>query len=208
MIAPSLLRRFEPAPILPEGWRRVNRCYDPCFMACRHRRIVVIGATGSGKSTFAQRLARSLDVTFVELDALFWEADWTSAPPDVFRARTDETTRGTAWVVAGNYRHVRDIVWPRAEAIVWLDYPLPLVFWRLTVRTVRRALTREVLWSGNRENLGEHLMLWSERSLLKTYWRYKREYPSLFALPEHAHIEIIHLRAPREAERWLQSTLG
>jgi adenylate kinase family enzyme len=93
-------------------------------MACRHRRIVVIGATGSGKSTVAQRLARMLNVTFVELDALFWEADWTSAPPDVFRARVDEATRGTAWVVAGNYHHVRDIVWRRAEAIVWLDYPL------------------------------------------------------------------------------------
>jgi len=115
-------------------------------------------------------------------------------------------------VLAGNYRHVRDIVWPRAEAIVWLDYPLPLVFWRLTVRTVRRAVTREVLWSGNRESLREHLLLWSERSLfhwlLETYWRYKREYPRLFALPEHAHIEIIHLRAPREGERWLRSALG
>ncbi|HEV8227196.1 MAG TPA: shikimate kinase [Methylomirabilota bacterium] len=181
-------------------------------MACRHRRIVVIGATGSGKSTFAQRLARSLGVTFVELDALFWESNWTPTPPDIFRARVELATRAPAWVVAGNYRHVRDIVWPRAGVIVWLDYPLPLVFWRLTVRTVRRVVTREVLWSGNRENLGEHLMLWSERSLyhwlLKTYWRYKREYPSLFALPEHAHIEIIHLRAPREAEQWLQSTLG
>jgi hypothetical protein len=115
-------------------------------------------------------------------------------------------------VVAGNYHHVRDIVWPRAEAIVWLDYPLPLVFWRLTVRTVRRAVTREVLWSGNRENLGEHLMLWSERSLyhwlLKTYWRYKREYPRLFARPEHAHIEIVRFRTPRETERWLRSSGG
>jgi len=114
-------------------------------MACRHRRIVVIGATGSGKSTFAHRLARSLDVAFMELDALFWGSDWTPAPPDVFRARADEATRATAWVGAGNYHHVRDIVWPRAEAIVWLDYSLPLVFWRLTVRTVRRAVTREVL---------------------------------------------------------------
>jgi adenylate kinase family enzyme len=93
-------------------------------MTCRHRRIVVIGATGSGKSTFAHRLARSLDVAFVELDALFWESDWTPTPPDIFRARADEATRATAWVVAGNYHHVRDIVWRRAEAIVWLDYPL------------------------------------------------------------------------------------
>ena len=172
----------------------------------------MIGATRSGKSTFAHRLARSLDVAFVELDALFWESDWTSTPPDIFRARAEEATRATAWVVAGNYHHVRDIVWPRAEAIVWLDYALPLVFWRLTVRTVRRAVTREVLWSGNRENLGEHLMLWSERSLyhwlLKTYWRYKREYPRLFARPEHAHIEIVRFRAPREAERWLRSSGG
>ena len=172
----------------------------------------MIGATRSGKSTFAHRLARSLDVAFVELDALFWESDWTPTPPDIFRARAEEATRATAWVVAGNYHHVRDIVWPRAEAIVWLDYALPLVFWRLTVRTVRRAVTREVLWSGNRENLGEHLMLWSERSLyhwlLKTYWRYKREYPRLFARPEHAHIEIVRFRAPREAERWLRSSGG
>jgi len=172
----------------------------------------VIGATGSGKSTFAHRLARSLDVAFVELDALFWESDWTPTPPDIFRARAEEATRATAWVVAGNYHHVRDIVWPRAEAIVWLDYALPLVFWRLTVRTVRRAVTREVLWSGNRENLGEHLVLWSERSLyhwlLKTYWRYKREYPRLFARPAHAHIEIVRFRAPREAERWLRSSGG
>src|SRR6185295_4666034 len=63
--------------------------------ACRHRRIVVIRATGSGKSTFAHRLARSLDVALVELDALFWGSDWTPAPPDVFRALADEATR--AW---------------------------------------------------------------------------------------------------------------
>ena len=184
----------------------------PPFMACRHRRIVVIGATGSGKSTFAHRLARSLDVAFVELDALFWGSHWTPTPPDIFRRRADEATRDPAWVVAGNYRDVRDIVWPRAEAIVWLDYPFPLVFWRLTARTVRRAVMREVLWSGNRESLREHLLLWSERSLFhwlfKTFWRYRREFPALVTRPEHAHIETIRFRVPREAERWLRSSGG
>jgi hypothetical protein len=148
----------------------------------------------------------------VELDALHWEPAWTAATPDAFRARAEEATREAAWVVAGNYREVRDIVWPRACTIVWLDYAFPRVFWRLTARTLRRGVTREVLWNGNRENLWEHAMLWSERSLfnwlLKTYWRNRREYPFLFARPEHTHLEIARLRNPRETEAWLETFLG
>lgn len=168
---------------------------------------MVIGATGCGKSTLAQRLAARLGTDYVELDALFWEAGWKQAPPDVFRARVDGATAGTAWVVAGNYGRVRDLLWPRAQAVVWLDYSFPLVLGRLTTRTVRRTITREVLWSGNREYLWEHCQLWSEKSLfhwlLKTYWSYRRELPVLFAEPAHAHLDVIRLPAPREAEAWL-----
>src|SRR5262245_38776510 len=119
-------------------------------MACRYRRLVVVGPTGSGKSTLAGKLARALDLDYVELDGLFWEPDWHEAALEDFRARAEAATRPPGWVVAGNYRQVRDIVWPRAEAVVWLDLPLPTVFWRLTSRTVGRAVSREVLWNGNR----------------------------------------------------------
>jgi adenylate kinase family enzyme len=99
-------------------------------------------------------------VEFVELDALFWGAAWTPAEPAVFRARVEAAIAGPAWVVAGNYGAVRDLLWARADTIVWLDYSLPLVLGRLTARTLRRAITREMLWNGNRENLWEHAMLW------------------------------------------------
>ena len=183
-------------------------------MACRYRRLVVLGPTGSGKSTLAARLARTLGLDFVELDALFWGPDWKEADLEHadlerFRARVEEATRTTGWVVDGNYHQVRDIVWPRAEAVVWLDLPLPIVFRQLTSRTVGRAVTRKVLWNGNRENFWEHLMLWSERSLynwlFKSYWRYKREYPKLFALPEYRHLEIVRLCTPRDTEAWLRA---
>ena len=118
----------------------------------RLRRVVVVGATGAGKSTLAGRLAQGLDVPFVELDALFWGPQWTPAVPDDFRARVDATSAGPAWVIAGNYGAVRDLRWPRADTIVWLDYPLPLVLARLTARTLRRGITREILWNGNRES--------------------------------------------------------
>lgn len=176
-------------------------------MTRRARRFVVVGATGSGKSTLAQWLAARLGIDYVELDELFWDASWTPAAPDVFRARVERATAGAGWVVAGNYGAVRDLVWPRAQTIVWLDYAFTLVLGRLTVRTVRRAITREVLWNGNREYLWEHCQLWSEKSLFhwlfKTYRRYRRELPALFAAPAHTHLEIVRLPSPRAAERWL-----
>ena len=172
-----------------------------------HRRLVVIGTTSSGKSTLAERLANILGAKFVDLDTLHWEPNWVEAPDDVFRQRVEAATDATAWVVAGNYHAVRDIVWRKAQAIIWLDYPFHVVFWRLFIRTIRRVVTKEKLFSGNVENFWTQAKFWSNDSLFnwffKTYWRRKREFPILFSLPENAHLTIIHFKHPKEAERWL-----
>lgn len=171
-------------------------------------RIVVVGTTSSGKSTLAEQLAKKISVDFIELDALHWEPSWTEAPLEVFRQRVETATRSQAWVVAGNYHVVRDIVWPRAQAVIWLDYPFYVVFWRLFTRTIRRTIFREELWNSNRESLWTHLKLWSEESLFhwlfKTYWRRKRETPDLLAMPEHTHLQLIHFKHPRQARAWLE----
>ena len=111
-----------------------------------HQGIVVVGATGCGKSTLAERLARHLGLDFIELDGLFWKPGWVESSKAEFRARVDAATRAPGWVLAGNYGMCRDIVWPRAEAVIWLDYrnpitksPLPSVCLRAK-RAVRPAL--------------------------------------------------------------------
>ena len=171
------------------------------------RRVVIVGATGAGKSTLAIRLAAAIGAPYVELDALFWGPNWTPTPPEDFRARVAAATASPAWVVAGNYGAIRDLLWPRADTIVWLDYSFPLVLARLTARTLRRGVTGEVLWNGNREKLWWHAMLWSERSLFNwlcaSFWRYRRELPALFREPAHAHARVVHLRTPRAAREWL-----
>jgi len=174
-----------------------------------YKRIVVIGTTSSGKSTLAERLADKFNYHFIELDALHWEPNWTEAPLEVFRQRVEQATQSTGWVSAGNYSAVRDILWPKAEAVIWLDYSLPRIFWQLTRRTLKRWWTQELLWGTNRENILNHLKLWSDESLFhwffKTYWRRKREYPQLLELPEHKHLKLIHFTHPKETEQWLNS---
>lgn len=172
-----------------------------------YKKFVVIGTTGSGKSTMAERLANKLGLDFIELDALNWGPNWTPAGDELLRARAEEATRSPGWVVAGNYSVTRPVTWARAQAVVWLDYSLWVIFWRLWRRTWRRIFFKEELWNGNREHLWTQLKLWSEESLFhwlfKTYWRRKREYPQLFGMPEHAHLSIFRFKNPKQAQEWL-----
>jgi adenylate kinase family enzyme len=174
-----------------------------------YQRVVVIGTTSSGKSTLASRLAERFDMEFIELDALNWEPNWQQAPPEVLRARVKEGIQAERWIVAGNYHVVRDLIWPKAEAVIWLDYSLWRIFWQLTRRTFVRWWTQELLWGTNRERLGTHFKLWSQESLFhwlfKTYWRRKRETPVLLSLPEHRHLKLIRFTHPKETEEWLES---
>ncbi len=172
-----------------------------------YRRLIVVGATGSGKSTLAERLAEKLRLDYVELDALFWLPNWVGTPDEEFAVKVDAATRGEHWVVAGNYSRVRSITWPRAQAIIWIDYPFATVFWQLLKRTIRRTWNRELLWNTNTERFLPHLKIWSDESLFrwlfKTYWRRKREYPQLFAMPENTHLTILHFSSPDETDAWL-----
>lgn len=174
------------------------------------RRIHVVGTSGLGKTTLARRLARILDIPHVELDALFWGPDWTPTPVEVFCQRTARALSGQAWTTDGNYSKVRDIVWHRADTVVWLNYPLPLALWRVTWRSVRRSLTGEELWSGNRESLRQTFLDRDSIVLytLQSHARRKRQYPELFRQPEYAHLHVVELRSPRATRRWLEEMEG
>jgi adenylate kinase family enzyme len=179
-------------------------------MAFPYQRVIIIGTTSSGKSTLAEQISKQFGLDLIELDALHWLPDWEHRSDQDFRALVAQATASPKWVMAGNYSVARDISWPRAEAIVWLDYSLWTIFWRLWQRTWRRWQTQELLWGTNREKLWPHFKLWSPDDslfawLFATYWRRKREYPPLFVRPEYAHLQVLHMCSPQETEMWLRS---
>lgn len=170
-------------------------------------RIVVIGTSCSGKSTLAKAIAERLGVKHVELDALHWEPNWVEASREETRRRADLALGADeSWVVDGNYGYTRDIVWARAQMVVWLDYPFLLVLSRAVRRTLRRMYRQEILWSGNREKWSklfskDSIILW----VIQTHHRRARQYPELLRRPEYQHLKVVHLRSQRERDEWLKT---
>lgn len=169
-------------------------------------RINVAGTSCSGKTTLARAVAERLGLHHVELDALFWDRDWTPVPADEFRRRVEEALAGDGWVVDGGYSMLRDITWSRVETVVWLDYPMRTVLARWARRTVHRIRTQEEFWpgTGNRESVRNALrrdgLLWW---ILRTHRRRRRT--MMQAMRERTDLTWVQLRSPAEAERWLAS---
>ena len=169
-------------------------------------RVLVVGTSGSGKTTFARRLAAELDQPHVELDFLYWGPHWQARPSAEFRDLVSDALGGPRWIVDGNYGVIRDLVWPRATLVVWLNYGVGTIFARLLPRTLRRALAREELWHGNREGLRrsffsrESILVWAA----STFRRRRRAFAALRKSSEFPALVWVEFRAPREAERFLR----
>lgn len=169
------------------------------------QRIAVVGTSGSGKTTLGGRLAEYLGYPFVDIDPIIWGPNWTLQPDDQIYSQLDNSLSGSCWVTSGNTSRFRPLIWGRADTLIWLDYPLVVILWRLWWRTLRRILTREELWAGNRESFRNQFF--SRDSLLlyaiQTYPRRKQEFPRYLAMPEYAHLNAIRLPTPRATEKWL-----
>jgi len=169
-------------------------------------RIIIVGTSGSGKSVLGEQSAQRLGVPFLELDAYFWQPGWVQASTAVFRQKVADAIAAEAWTAGGNYSVARDLIWARADTLVWLDYPLPLTLWRLLRRTVRRIITQEDLWqTGNHETWQNQFM--SRESLfvwaITSHKRQTQQYPEL--IKQYGHLNVYHFYKPSEAENWLNS---
>lgn len=178
------------------------------------RRVVIVGPSCSGKSTLAARLAAATGAPFVELDALFWKPNWQESDPDEFLRRLLEAHAGTEWITAGNYvRHTRETIWPRAETIIWLDFPITLTSRRIISRSWRRWRSGELLWGTNTERFWEQLMVWSPRRSLIGYTiaRHRRSralFREAMRDPALAETRFLRLRRPREVEALFAAAAG
>lgn len=189
------------------GWRTSGRIARPVrdtrLVGQHFRRVAIVAsASGNGKTTLGRALAERLRVPFLELDAIVHGPNWTETPDEELRRAVAPVIASDGWVVDGSYqRKLGTLVLDAADVVVWLDMPIRVWFPRLLVRTLRRILTRQELWNGNRESFKD--AFWGRNSLFgyafTTHFRRRKRYAA-----ELGRYRVVHLTSPAGVARWLE----
>lgn len=191
------------------GFYREAICHHVANRMAGMNRVVVVGSSGSGKTTVARRLASVLDAPFLEMDSVFHRYGWADDPPDDFLPTLDDFTRPDRWVIDGNYTShgVRDVVWPRADTFVWLDPPRRTTVSRVVRRTLRRIFTREELWGGVKEPFTNLYSRDPHKNIIVWTWTRhadtKEKFETAMADGSWQHATVHRLRTPREVESFI-----
>ncbi|MBB2740702.1 UNVERIFIED_ORG: adenylate kinase family enzyme [Microbispora rosea subsp. rosea] len=168
-------------------------------------RVLIAGISGAGKTTMARALERRLGLPRHELDALHHGPGWTKRPE--FESDVDGFSSAPRWVTEDQYHSfLDDLLWERADTVVWLDLPRRTVMHRVVRRSLARAASRKELWNGNRESVRDWVdpghpirWAWSQHGRKRT--------TTLERVGRHPHLTVVRLRTAGQARRWL-ATVG
>ena len=160
-------------------------------------RVLIIGPCGSGKSTLSLELGGRLNLPVVHMDRLGWLPGWVETDKEDLRRSLLTIVETDRWLIEGNYGSTLDLRLPRADTVVYLDFPIALCLWRVVRRVLRyRGRTRPDMTDG----CPERFDLAFFRYVLFSNWGPRIRTEERLRGQDG---KVIRLRTPRALERWL-----
>jgi adenylate kinase family enzyme len=164
------------------------------------QRVLVIGISGAGKSTFARELAQRTGLPLIHLDREFWQPGWKITPEPEWRTKVAGLVAREAWIMDGGYSASLDLRLPRADTVIWFDYPRG--------RCLRRIAWRIATTYGRvRPDLGEGCPEKIDWEFFRWVWNYPgRSRPRVQAmLAKHlpARARVVVIKRDVDARRFL-----
>lgn len=163
------------------------------------KRIMIFGASGTGKSTLARALAAKLDLPVVHIDPMYYRAGWVQRAPEETRELVRLAADNARWVFDGNNSKTMDYRAERADLIVYLEAPR----WLRLFRVLRRSFKH---YGHVRPDMADGCPERFEWNFLKWVWNYKRDHgPKTAAFLDRwqGKVEIVRLSSLREYSAFL-----
>ena len=168
-----------------------------------HRRILVYGVTGSGKTTLARRIGETTGLPWHSVDdEVGWLPGWIERPLEDQVHIVSQLVAADSWVMDTAYGRWLGLALARTDLVVALDYPRWVSLTRLVRRTARRVFSGETVCNGNVETWrkvlsSDSILVWHFRSFSRKRSRMDTWEADVSAPP------VVRLRSPVETERWL-----
>lgn len=87
------------------------------------KKIIVIGCSGSGKSTFARKLSALVNIPLYYLDMLWYKSDKTTLLREDFDEKLRNLMRKSEWIIDGNYQRTLEMRLKECDTVFLLDIP-------------------------------------------------------------------------------------
>ena len=100
-------------------------------------KIIIIGASGSGKSTVARQLSAWWDIPVVHLDKLSWKEGWIRASNEEFDSLVEQELAKDKWIMDGNFPRTLKRRMDACDTVIYLDYPLWFCIFRVLKRVIK-----------------------------------------------------------------------
>ncbi len=161
------------------------------------RRVIVIGSSGSGKSTFARRLRDITGLPLYYLDMIWHKPDKTNISKEEFDKRLDDILSEDRWIIDGNYQRTLEARLKKCDTVFLFDLPV------------------EVCLAGAKARIGTKRedMPWTETELDDDFRQWivdfpQKQLPEIYGLLEKYNDKnIVVFKSRQEAETYLKGEL-